>query len=485
MAEGIKEKTVSSMIWSALQRFGVLGLSFVSNLVLARYLTVEDYGAIGMLTVFISLSETIIDSGFGAALIQKKNPDELDYSTVFWTNLFISVFLYFILYITAPQISNFYKMEILTPILRVKAISLIIQGFRLIQTTRLQKTLNFKRISIVYLIASFVSTVVSIICAIFGMGVWSLVVKTLLDTFIRTIIFWVIGNWHPLFRFSTKSFKELFSYGGVMLSTSIIITLYSNVQSLIIGKAFSAGDLGYYTQASKLESLPTNAFEQIVNQVTFPIFSQFKENVEKMKRGLKKILVSVSYVTFPMMTYMIVAATPIFNFLYGQKWEASVPYFKYLCLVGMMVSVNTMNTNLIKATGKKGLYFKLQLVKRIIGIILILGSVVFGMTGLLLVRVIIEYCFFAINTSVTMKAIHYSIFEQIKDLLPNYLLSFATAGFVYFIFRTIHLSHFLMIITQLIVYSTFYIGISALLRFKGFSIYKEIFMERIKKWKSK
>lgn len=479
MAESLKHKTVSSMIWSATQRFGVLILSFVSNLVLAYYLSADDYGAIGMLSIFISLGETFIDSGFGAALIQKKDPDELDYSTVFWTNLVISVLLYIILYFFAPSISRFYKMDILTPILRIKAISLIIQGFRLIQTTRLQKTFNFKRISIVYLISSFISTIVSIICAICGLGVWSLVIKTLVDTFIRTCIFWSIGDWHPLFKFSFKSFKELFSYGGVMLSTSIIITIYSNIQSLIIGKAFSATDLGYYTQATKLENVPTNAFEQIVNQVTFPIFSKVKDDIEQLKRGLKKIVISISYITFPMMVFFIVCAEPIFVFLYGHKWDQSIPYFRYLCLVGMMVSVNTMNTNLIKATGKKRLYFRLQVIKRIIGVILILGSVIFGMTGLLVARVVIEYCFFVINGIVTRKTIDYSVWEQVKDLLPNYLLSFILGIIVYILYKNLCCSNLLLIFIHFITYVVLYLGISALLKFKGFTIYKDILLEKL------
>ena len=292
--QNLKSKTISSMLWSATQRFGVLILSFISNLVLAWYLSAEDFGVIGMLTIFISLSETFIDSGLGAALIQKKEPTELDYSTVFWTNLLISIVLYIVLFFSAPFISKFYKMDILTPVLRIKAVVLIIQGFRLIQTTRLQKQLNFKRISIIYLTASFISTVTAIIAAIKGAGVWALVIKTLVDTFIRTLLFWIVGKWKPLFQFSKQSFKELFAFGGVMLSTSLIITIYSNCQALIIGKAFSAEQLGYYTQATKLEDIPTTAFEQIVNQVTFPVFSKLKEDIEKLKAGLKKILIAVT-----------------------------------------------------------------------------------------------------------------------------------------------------------------------------------------------
>lgn len=488
--QNLKSKTISSMLWSATQRFGVLILSFITNLVLAWYLSPEDFGVIGMLAIFITLSETFIDSGLGAALIQKKEPTELDYSTVFWSNLFISITLYIILFFTAPLISKFYNMDILTPVLRIKAIVLIIQGFRLIQTTRLQKQLNFKKISIIYLIASFISTVVAIISAIKGAGVWALVIKTLVDVFIRTLIFWIVGKWKPLLKFSKESFKELFSFGGVMLSTSIIITIYSNCQALIIGKAFSAEELGYYTQAVKLEDIPTNAFEQIVNQVTFPIFSQLKDDIEKMKKGLQKIVISISYICFPMMIFFIVCATPIFHFLYPNKWEPAIPYFRYLCLVGMIVSVNTMNTNLIKATGRKGLYFRLQVIKRIVGIILIILSVYFGMIGLLIARVVIEYVFFIINAIVTNKAIKYSIFEQIKDLLPNYILSFLVGTITFLLFKNMNLpisidriNNFITIFIEFIFYTFTFILISGIFKFKGFCIYKDIFIKKFSKEK--
>lgn len=480
-SDNLKTKTIKSMLWSAFQRFGVLILSFITNIVLARYLSPSDFGAIGMLTVFISLSETFIDSGLGAALIQKTNPTDMDYSTVFWVNLIISTFLYIVLFFTAPLISIFYKMDILTPLLRVKAIVLIIQGFRLIQTTRLQKELKFKKISLVYLSASFISTTIAIIAAIFGLGVWSLVIKTLVDTFIRTLLFWILGNWKPLFKFSFASFKSLFSYGGVMLSTSIIITLYANAQTLIIGKAFSANELGFYTQAKKLEEIPTNAIEQVVNQVTFPIFSKLKDEKEKMKSALKKIIICVSYITFPMMIFCFIAANPIFNILFTEKWNPSIPYFRYLCIVGMMVSVNTMNTNLIKATGKKGLYFRLQVIKRIIGILIFIGCIYFGMPGLLIARIIIEYCFFIINSIVTNKAISYSIWEQVFDFLPNYVLSILTGFIVFLIFKNLSFNKYILFLLQLLLYVSIYLLISFLCKFKGAMMYKDIIFSKLKK----
>ena len=479
--ESLKRKTITSLVWTATQRFGILFLGFVSNLILVRFLTPEDFGVVGMISIFISLSETFIDSGLGAALIQKKDPTETDYSTVFWANLGISIFFYILIFLCAPLVSRFYNMEILTQILRIKGTILIIQGFRIIQTTRLQKNLNFKNLSLIYLISTFTATIISIVCAYLGLGLWSLVIKSLVETFLRTLILWIIGKWKPLLQFSIKSFKELFSYGGVMLSTSIVITLYSNLIPLIIGKAFSASELGYYTQATKLEEVPTKAFEQITNQVTFPIFSKIKDETERIKKGIKKIITNISYITFPLMVFFIVAATPIFGFLFTETWAPSIPYFRLLCIVGMMVSVNTINTNLVKASGRKKLYFNLQVTKRVIGAIILVLSVYFKMVGLLLARIVIEYIFFFINAKVTSKVINYSTWEQIKDFAPNYVLSILVGCFTYIIFKNVTLPNITMILIEGLTFVTLYLSISGILKFKAFQSYKEILFSKRKK----
>lgn len=479
--ENLKKKTVSSLVWSACQRFGTLFLAFVGNLILARFLTPNDYGLIGMLTVFISLSETFIDSGLGSALIQKNNPSEEDYSTVFWTNITISFFCYTILFFLAPFIAKFFGIALLEKILKIKGLVLIIQAFRIIQTTKFQKELNFKHLSIVYFVCSLVSTITSIVLACLGFGVWSLVAKTLVESSLKTIILIAIGKWRPLFCFSWTSFKNLFSYGGVMLLTSLVLRLYSSMQSLLIGKTFSAKELGFYTQAAKLEEVPTTAMEGVVNQVTFPVFSKIKDEKEKIQKGLKKILNCVSFLSFPLMVFFIICAEPIFDFLFTDIWKPSIPYFKYLCLVGMMVSVNTINTNLIKATGKKREYFNLQVTKRIFAMILLILSLKFGMKGLLLARVIIEYAFFIANGRVTKRVIGYKIIEQVKDCLPNYLVSFFVGFITFAVFYNITMPNFWKIVLEGIFFFGLYVLISLTLKLKAFITYKEIILEKIKR----
>ena len=470
----LKEKTISSLIWSACQRFGTIVLAFVGNLVLARFLTPEDFGLLGMLTIFISLSEVFIDSGLGAALIQKENPTEVDYSTVFWSNIFISVFFYGVLFVSAPAIANFYGFEILTSILRIKGIVLLIQSFRIVQTTKFQKELNFKSISIILFFSSVVSTIVSIVLAFLGFGVWSLVAKTLLESFLKTVLIMIVSRWKPLFKFSYSSFKSLFSFGGVMLLTSLVQKFYSSFQSLIIGKAFSAKELGYYTQATKLENVPNSAIEVVVDNVTFPVFSKIKDDFEKNQRALKKILSHISYLTFPLMIIFIICSDSIFDLLYSDVWAPSIPYFRYLCLVGMIFSVNTVYANLIKASGQKRIVIDLQVVKRIIAMMLLILSLRFGMQGLLITRVIIEYGFFIANARATKKIIEYKMFDQIKICLPNYLLSFGVGIIVYFLFRGIQMSNLVDILVKSFSYLFFYFLLSYLLKFEAFYSYKNI-----------
>lgn len=479
--ETLKTKTITSMIWTAIQRFGVITLSFITNLILARILSADDFGIVGMISIFIFLAEAFTDSGLGEALINKKDCTDVDYSTVFWSNLALSVIIYLILFVTAPLIAKFYKMEVLTKLLRIKAIIIILQGLRLIQTTILQKQLNFKKISLIYLSSSIISTIISIILALNGWGYWALVAKTIIDITVRTFLFWIFSKWKPMLKFSIDSFKQLFSFGFVMLSASTINTLYSEGQGLIIGKAFTATDLGYYTQARKLQEIPTNAVIQIVNTVTFPVLSKLKEDIEKMKKAFQKIIISITYVTFPMMIFFIICAQPIFRMLYTSKWDFSIPYFRYLCIVGMMTSVNTINTTLVKSTGRKGLYFKFQVIEKIIGIIFLILSVRFGMSGLLIANVILEYLFFIINAIVTNKSIHYSIWEQIRDLLPNYLLSILLGILVYFGFTFLKIPNIVHFILEFFVYSLTYIGLSWLFRFKSFYVYKEIIISKVKK----
>lgn len=319
MAGNLREKTVSGMLWSSVGKFGTLALTFVSNLVLARLLMPSDYGCIGMLQVFISISGIFVTAGFGSALIQKKHPTHIDYTSVFYWNLVAAIVFYFVLYFTGPAIARFYAMPELCSVLRVQSLSLIINAFSTVQSNQLQKQLRFKQLSIRNIIASFIGTIVAITMAFMDMGVWSLVANSLVSSFIGVLLLWKMSSWRPTFEFSWQSLRELFSFGGLMALSAFVETIYTNLQSLIIGKYYSANDLGYYTQAKKLEEVPTTALSQVVNDVSFPVFSSIQDDRSRLLLALRKNVKSITFLTFPLMVLLLIIAEPLLLLLYGGR----------------------------------------------------------------------------------------------------------------------------------------------------------------------
>ena len=289
MQDNLKRKTVSGMLWSSFQKFGTMGISFVSNIVLARLLTPEDYGCIGMLMIFILVANTFIDGGFGSALIQKKEPTQEDYSTIFYWNLFLSIVLYALLFFTSPLIASFYELPLLSSVLRVQGLVLILNSLSIIQQNRLRKQLLFKKLSVVSIVSALLSLGITIYLAYVGWGVWALVAQQLLMSLFNAVLFWIVGKWAPTFVFSKQSFKELFGFGGYILSSNLINTLCNNVQGLLIGKFFSPVTMGLYAQARKLEEVASTSISSIIDQVSFPVFSEFQDSKERLMGIIKKL----------------------------------------------------------------------------------------------------------------------------------------------------------------------------------------------------
>ena len=479
MAEDLKKKTIYGMLWSSVGKFGTIGLQFISNLVLARLLMPRDYGVIGMLQVFIAVSSIFVTAGFGSALIQKKNPTHIDYTSVFYWNLVAAIVFYVILFFFAPTIARFYNMRDLCGVLRVQSLSLIIQAFSTVQSNQLQRQLRFKELSIRNIVATLIGTVVAIVMAFLNYGVWSLVALSLVSSFAGVLLLWKMSSWRPTWEFSWQSLKELFSFGGLMALSSFVETVYSNLQSLIIGKCFSSSDLGYYTQAKKLGDIPTTTLAVIVNEVTFPVFSKMQDEKEKLLYGLRKNVAAVTYLAFPMMLLLIVISKPLILMLYGAKWDTSVDYFRVLCLGSMFYSHNSLNTNICKALGKGRVYFWLQLTKRILGIVMIVIGVQFGIYGLLWSVALFYYVAFFLNGIVNGRLLNYGILRQLKDIGPTLLLSVFVAFICAAIGPFLSINMYLLMIIQLIVFSGMYIVLSYLLRLEGFEIYRDLILEKI------
>lgn len=471
----LKEKAVNGVIWTFIQRFMGIFIQFISNIVLARLLTPDDYGCIGMLTIFMLLSATIIDGGFSSALIQKKKPTQEDYSTIFFWNLGLSIVVYLILYCSAPSIADFYHIDLLCPVLRVQGVVLIINALQTVQVNQLNKQFKFKKISIVTLISSAISLAVTIIIAYNGLGVWALVSQNLLMASIPTIIYWLTNKWIPNLVFSTKSFKELFNFGFFMFLTSLTSTLVNNVQGLLIGRFYNAAQMGYYSKAHRTEMLASTSISQVISQVSYPLYAELQDNKSILTNTIKKLTLSVSYLTFPMMLLLILLAEPIFILLYSAKWLPSVPYFQILCIAGLAICLQSVNSQAIAAIGKSKAMFIWSFIKQSVGLIFMLvGLYLGGIKGLLIGMVMKSWLIYIINSSLVSHFIGYKLWRQLLDILPVLVVSLLSYGISYFIGNLFEISIYIDAGIKLVIFAATYFLCSVLFKMESYKIFKDL-----------
>lgn len=460
MNAGLKQKTISGIIWSSLQKFGTMGISFVSNIFLARLLSPDDYGCIGMLMIFILFANTFIDGGFGSALIQKKEPTQEDYSTIFYWNLALSSALYAVLYFTSPLIAGFYNLPLLASVLKVQGLVLILNSLSIIQQNRLRKQLKFKKLAVVSLISATISLSVTICLAYIGWGVWALVAQQLLMSFFNAVLFWIVARWRPSLVFSGKSFKELFSFGGFILLSNLLNTLGNNVQGLLIGKYFNSYTMGLYSQARKLEEIASTSISNVVDQVSFPVLAEVQNDNAKLTNVLKKLVTSIAFLSFPIMLLLIAIAKPLIVLLYSAKWIDCVPYFQILCIAGLAISLQNINYYAVAAIGKSKELFYWTVIKRIISLMLIvIGFFMYEIWGLLGGMVLAAYIMYAINAVLVSKNVGYKFTCQMKDLMPILIISLIS--FVLTILSTcINLSSLLEILLASFIFILSYLILS-------------------------
>ncbi|MEA5129360.1 MAG: lipopolysaccharide biosynthesis protein [Proteiniphilum sp.] len=483
-SKNLKDKTITGMFWSFIERFGSLSIQFITNIVLARLLTPADFGLIGMIMVFVAISLVMIDGGLGAALIQKKQPTEQDYSTIFFSNIILASIIYVSLYFASSSISSFYHQPELNRLLKVMGLILLVDSFSIVQNNILIKKLYFRKIARIKILAASFSSFLAILCAFFGLGVWSIAVQYLANSLLKTILLWLRTSWTPIKVFSKNSFKELFGFGSKLLTASLLHEIYNNFQSLLIGRFFSAKDLGFYTQAYQMQRIPVNTLAVVVNQVTFPVFSEMQGNVETLRSGVRKSLKSLVFLNFPMMVLLAVTAKPLFILLFTAKWVPSVIYFQILCLgYGMLSIVHRTNINVFKAAGRSDLVLYLEIVKKVLGVLLILRGMQYGIIGMIIGLSINTYLEFFLNGYFVGKIIDYGIKKQFKDLYPAFLLSLAVGIIVYVTFSFSNFPLLLGLLLQVAVFLIIYIAGAILLKFGAVKIYWSIIKEKVFKRK--
>lgn len=481
--KNLKQKAASGMVWTALQKYSTMFIQFISGIILARLLTPYDYGCIGMLAIFMTLAEAFIDGGFGSALIQKKQPTQEDYSTIFYWNLGMAAVMYAILFICAPAISRFYNIPLLCDVLRVQGLVLFIYAFNIVQRNQLRKKLNFKVLSIVTITTSVIALSVTIFMAYKGFGVWALVAQHLITGAIPAIVFWFFIKWRPIWTFSWKSFRELFGFGFYMFLTHLLSNFVSRIQGLLIGKVFSPATMGYYSKALSTESLASSSISSIMTQVTYPLYAEVQNNRLLLSNMIRRLTMTISYITFPLLSLLLLLAKPIFILLYSERWLNSVPYFQVLCVAGMMVCMQSVNLQSIAAIGKSKTMFVWTIIKRSVGIgFIVLGLFLYGMKGLLC-GVLIHHAFsYFVNIGLVSKYIGYKWNKQIMDFMPVGIAAFVAAVISYSVGYMFQQSLYIDAIIKLLGYLSIYLSWSFIFKPEAYTYFLTIIPAKFRFW---
>jgi teichuronic acid exporter len=445
---------------------------------MARLLSPREFGLIGIVTIFLALSQSFIDSGFTQALIRKKNCSQADFSTVFYFNLAVSILLYFLLFCSAELISRFFNEPQLKLIVQVVGLGLIINAFSIVQRARLTKRIDFKLQTKITILASLVSGVTGIIMAFSGYGVWSLVLKSLTGFVFTSFLLWLWNKWKPGLIFSLNSFREMFSFGYKLLLSGLIDTAYRNIYLLVIGKYFSATELGFYSRANQFSSIPSSNITGIVHRVSYPVLSEIRDDIPKLKAVYKKMIKSTMLITFILMFGMAAIAEPMVNTLIGEKWLPSVIYLQLLCFVGMFYPLHSINLDMLNIQGRSDLFLRLEIIKKTLAIPIIVIGVFFGIKIMIVGMIVISFISYYLNSYYSGRFIGYSIVDQIKDLIPALFLSVFVNGLVFLAGVLISAAPVIILILQILLGVILTIGLCELLKFKDYLYIKEILVEK-------
>lgn len=464
------KRILSGTVWASVDRFAVLGLQFIVNIVLARLLTPSDFGAVGLLTIFIVVSQVFIDGGFGSALIQKKEPTQEDYSTIFYWNLFLSIFLYALLFLFAPLISKYYRMPILINILRVLGLILVIGSLQIVQMNRQRKQLAFKRIATVDIISYLVGAIVGIILASLEFGAWSLVFQQLTTVSISTLLLWIITRWTPSFCFSVDSFKGLLGFGGYLLLANLLQQICSNLQGLIIGRKFSAHEMGLYTQAKKMDDIVSYTLPNILVQVMYPVLSDCQDNDERTKQVMHLNVQLISLFIFPLIFLLVLIAHPLFNLLYGPVWDEAVPYYEIICIGGILTCLQNINYYEVAAVGKSSDLFWWSIFKWGMLLLLLIFGAHWGMKGMLWGMGISSLNIFVINAALVSKYSAYKFWMQCKDFGPLLIVAGLVFILVFCLSKTLNIN----VLMQAFIYCILYCLIVILFKFDALNSVKKV-----------
>lgn len=463
-----------NFFWRLAERFGAQGVALVVSIILARLLVPEVYGTIALVTVFTQILNVFVDSGFGNALIQKKDADDLDFSTVFYFNVAVCLLLYVGVFLAAPWIAKFYNDLALTPVVRVLSLTLIISGVKNVQQAYVSRTMQFKRFFFATLGGTIGAAVIGIAMAYFGFGVWALVAQQIFNATVDTFILWITVKWRPKWMFSWQRLKGLFSFGWKLLASSLLDTVYSDLRQLIIGKLYTSSDLAQYNRGKQLPDLLVNNIDTSINSVLLPAMSQVQDDSARVKSMTRRAMKTSTYVIAPIMMGLAFTAEFVIRLLLTEKWMPCVPFLRIFCITYMFYPVHTANLNAIKAMGRSDLFLKLEIVKKMVGLIVLLSTMWFGVMAMAYSLLFTSITSQIINSWPNKKLLDYSYPEQIRDILPGILLAVLMGCCVYPI-QWLGLPDVVTLLIQVPLGAVIYIGVSAVLRLDSYKyVMKEI-----------
>lgn len=427
MADDLKTKTAKGVGWGFADNILGLGITAAANIILARILSPADFGIIGMTAIFMTLSTSLVDSGFTGALTRKKDAVKADFDTVFYFNLAVSCLLYAVLFFCSPFIARFFREPILVPVIRILGISLVINAFGIVQKIILVRRIDFRTQAWISLVSSFAAAVAAVAMAFYGFGVWSLVVLQVGKLAVNTILLWSVSKWHPGLCFSRKSFRDMFSFGGRLLITSIISTIWSEMYSFIIGKMYSSSVLGQYSRADKVKNMVTSNVSSVMQKVSYPVLASIQDEGERQINVYRKVLKTTVLISFTAVFGVWAVAGPFILTVFGDQWFPAVGYLRIMCFSGLFLPLMMCSANVINADGRSDITLVLEILKTVMGLIPVVFGIIFSVEALLWSMVGVSFILFVVHAAYVSKVIHYSVGRQLADILPTLCVSIVMA----------------------------------------------------------
>lgn len=476
----LKDKAVKGVIWKAINSYSLKGFQFVVGIILARLLTPSDYGLVGMTAIFFAISSVFIDSGFGSALVQKKDRNEDDYCTVFYVNFCVSLFFFCLFFFIAPHVADFFEQPLLKDLMRVSSVSLIINALVATSRNKLYVAVDFKTTTKISVTASVISGSVALFCAYSGLGVWTFVIQGLVSSIISALLLFYYVRWIPRRKFSKSSFDRLFGYGSKILTASLITVIYDNIYGFIIGKKFSAAALGIYSKGEHFASFAGGTTSSVLQSVAFPILTDIQDDKERLLSAYSRYIKMVAFFVFPLLMGLCGIAKPLVVFLITEKWIPCIIILQILCFAGLWDGIIRINLNLLYVTGRSDLVLKLEIIKKTIAFTILFISVSFGIIGMCLGRVIYAMIAFYMNTYYTKKILNYGFWTQVKEILPSFFISLSMM-FIALLVSCYVTKPIVSLAISLIVCPIYYLFLSYLFRISSLYDLRDIINNRKKK----